>query len=388
MKLSTLEMIRCLDPECATGELTLAQGARFFKDRGEDRAQPDVEFGDLSCVDCGARYPVLAGVALIVPDVEGYLLEHIQGVAAVVREGDFPKELRKSLQAAAREAREAGEGHIEEGLESDRVNALYLMNHYLSGAQVAERLTKTGDLSQVIKKMITDFWDTGPMSRVAARINSNAAKSSNRAAKVVELGCGVGGVLRALGVGTRSAQESLQYLGVDSSFLSIWHARRLNRSQAEAEAIAAPGDLIHGPQTLTYEVATLDQPNDSDFIVGQIDLPPIRAGIFDWSLSLNTIDMLDDPSRLAEAQWQSLKSGGHAIQSCPYIWHPAIARQLREWAQSQSADQKSSSALVGALYQSQGFEIVSSEEHIAWLFLKHARQLEIYDVHLLEAKKG
>ena len=382
MKPSTLDLVRCLNPECTGGELELAVGARS--------ASGDIQYGELLCVECEADYPILAGVALLVPDVEGYLLEHIQGVSSIVREGDFPKEYRTSMKQAARELRELGPEHIEDGLESDRINALYLTNHYLEGADVAQRLEKEGAISPVIKKMILDYWDQGPMSRVAQIISESPRKHQSSSADsetLVELGCGVGGLARSV------QKAGVRYLGIDSSFLSIWHARRLN--SGHAEKIKTPGDLLHGPQTIEFSVGPTglgsSPPDlravDSDFIVGQIDIPPILAGAFDWSLSLNTMDMLEEPARLPFAQWVALKSGGQAIQTCPYIWHPEIARQLRDWASTQAIPDRASTSVVQALYERQGFRVTEQDCHVPWLFLKHARQLEIYDVHVLTALK-
>jgi hypothetical protein len=80
-----------------------------------------------------------------------------------------------------------------------------------------------------------------------------------------------------------------------------------------------------------------------------------------------------------------LKKGGIAIQSCPYIWHEQVARELRERLPDSIRD---SSQAVSWLYQEAGLAITEQVEHLPWLFFKHLRQLEIYSVHLLMARKS
>jgi hypothetical protein len=46
-----------------------------------------------------------------------------------------------------------------------------------------------------------------------------------------------------------------------------------------------------------------------------------------------------------------------------------------------------SAAAVEWLYRISGFHVEKSEPHVPWLFFKHLRQIELYSVHALYAKK-
>ena len=95
--------------------------------------------------------------------------------------------------------------------------------------------------------------------------------------------------------------------------------------------------------------------------------------------------MLNDPIKLPQLQSELLKKGGIAIQSCPYIWHESIARKLRKKLPSEIS---TSARAVEWLYEKAGFQLKEKLDHLPWLFFKHARQLEIYSVHLFLAQKA
>jgi SAM-dependent methyltransferase len=122
-----------------------------------------------------------------------------------------------------------------------------------------------------------------------------------------------------------------------------------------------------------------------DLVVGDLAQMPVVHGRFDVALALNAIDMMPKPEDLVHAQHELLKAGGVAIQSCPYIWHSEVAYELRRKLPKEIKD---SAKAVEWLYQQVGFQIEQSVEHLPWLFFKHLRQLEIYSVHLFQARKA
>ena len=94
--------------------------------------------------------------------------------------------------------------------------------------------------------------------------------------------------------------------------------------------------------------------------------------------------MLEEPKLLPLHQKLSLKPGGIAIQSGPYIWHERIARKLRAALPKTITE---SGKAVEWLYEDAGFKILETKDHLPWLFFKHGRQLELYSVHLFKAEK-
>jgi SAM-dependent methyltransferase/uncharacterized protein YbaR (Trm112 family) len=369
MLLSTIPMLRCPShtggKKLCTGELSLIEE--------KSRKGSDVLYGTLLCGKCQSIYPILAGVVVLVNDVESYLQFHVKGVSALVKDEEIPLPCRESyLQAKA----EIQTGYTEEDLESQRINALYFMNHYLRATKAGKPWwrPRSGAFSKEIDRLIRTFWDNGPFAKIAEWTEAGRDK------KVIELGCGVGGLARVL------APRVQSYLGVDSAFASIALARHVYLGAPYALPLQIPQDLYEGPLTGKVVSPKLRLKGMSiDFVVGEMEGLPVAKGIFDLCVALNTIDMIADPAQLPRLQFGLLKKEGMAIQSCPYIWHRKVAERLRK---SLPKNIRSSSAAVEYLYENAGLRIFRKIDHLPWLFLKHFRQLELYSVHLFAAKKA
>jgi SAM-dependent methyltransferase len=332
----------------------------------------EIVSGTLICQSCKAQFPILSGVAVIVPDPYDYLLQHVKGVSRWVKDADIPRDLIADFTQARREIESE---HIEEDLEAERVTSLYVMNHFLQ-AKSGQDWWKSGfkNTSPEIAEIVERFWDRGPFSKIS-ELWGNEKRS------LIELGCGVGGLY------THLAGKLTRYLGVDSSFASIALARKLslglpNPIQKD-QKVLVPGDLLNG--TVSFDVKSfLMSPEKkdylADFVVGDAVFPPVRDHEWDASASLNMIDMLEEPALLPDLQKQMIRKGGLAIQSSPYVWHPKTASDVKK--QTQLTD---SALAVEALYKKAGFSIDQSLSQIPWLFFKHVRQLEIYSVHLFFA---
>jgi hypothetical protein len=339
----------------------------------------EIRRGQLECTTCRTDYPILSGVALIVPDVRSYLLHHVKGIAQVVPDSEIPREfLREYLEAKS----EIQSEHIEEDLEAERVTALYIMNHYLSSTTPESHTEgtwwtpKSESSPPFIDSLIKQYWDRGPFHQISEWLKRKPKPFK----KTIELGCGVGGLYSFLKPMLRN------YLGVDSSFGSIAIARHLALGLPYSGQLKLPEDLIQGPVSRRLKLPTPPLcTGHADFIVGDLDDLPVEHGIWDLSVSLNTIDMLEEPFSLPKLQFDLIQPSGLAIQSCPYIWHPLIAKRLRKALPPQV--RTSSSRAVEWMYEDIGFQIEEKSKDIPWLFFKHVRQLEIYSVHAFVARK-
>jgi SAM-dependent methyltransferase len=368
---STLAHLQC--PSCGS-QLEL-EGAKptVPAKAAADVSCKDVLFGKLACKRCPGRYPILAGVAIVVPDVRGYLLEHVKGISRQVTDAQIPSEHR---QAFARARKEIAHEHIEDDLEAERVNALYVMTHYLhaSGAEPKWWQPLVGVGSPAIDAIVRQYWDQGPTSQIVETLSKRKSAGS-----LVELGCGSGGLYAAL------AGVIEDYLGIDSSFASIALARHLALGAPFTGEVLFPEDLLAGPVSRALKLPRPPRrKGQADFVVCDVQHPPLKPARWDLSAALNLIDMMEDPSELPALQARLLREDGLAIQSCPYIWHPGVAAGLRKMAPKKVRD---SASAVEWLYERAGFEVKSRLAHVPWLFFKHVRQLEIYSVHLFFAGK-
>ena len=339
----------------------------------------DVITGELVCQKCKTQYPILGGVAILLSDVAAYLVHHVKGISQLVPDSEIPKKyLRDYLFAKA----EIEEGHIEDDLEAARVISLYFMNHYLTVKAASNEWWKAenGPSSPLIAKLIQEYWDHGPFEQIQVWLEKLNQNNQLPNARVLELGCGVGGLYSVLKSGIGS------YLGLDQSFASIALARHLHLGAPYPGKIMIPQDLLAGVTSREMGAKiSLAQNQSVDWIVSDFAHPPLEFEGYDICIALNLIDMLDHPHELPKMQSEVLKKGGIAIQSSPYIWNERAAKQLRS---HQPASVKTSAKAVEHLYTKAGFRISDSEEHIPWLFFKNLRQLEVYSVHAFMAVKG
>jgi SAM-dependent methyltransferase len=368
---TTVDYLKCprlKKSGACSGELALQAGKETILPGGAS----EVVFGTLLCQSCRAEFPILTGVAVVVPDPYEYLLQHVKGVSRWVRDADIPRELIADFIAARDEIESE---HIEEDLEAERVTSLYVMNHFLQ-AKTGNAWWKSGykNTSPEIAEVVERFWDRGPFHKISELWGPEKRS-------LVELGCGVGGLY------THLSGKLSRYLGVDSSFASIALARKLALGLPQPlqkdQKVLVPGDLLNGIVSFDVKEFLMVPPKGehlADFVVGDAVYPPVREKLWDVSASLNMIDMLSEPEVLPQLQRQMVRKGGLAIQSSPYVWHPETAKNVKK--QTAQAD---SAHAVEALYKNAGFSINQSLSQVPWLFFKHVRQLEIYSVHLFFA---
>ncbi len=372
MLLTSLPQLRC--PQKSESDL-LCHGELSLLEKKKEKSG-DVIFGTLACNKCEANYPILAGVAVLVNDIDQYLQFHVKGVSALVKDSEIPELYLENFLFAKSQVET---GQIEEDLESQRINALYYMNHYLSAKKSLKlpwwRPKKTSSYSAEIDRLIRTYWDRGPFSKIAEL--TKTLKNQN----VIELGCGVGGLAQVL------SKSAASYIGVDGAFASIALARHIYLGTPYSLPIQIPQDLFHGPLTGKPELPGISRKTYGgaiDFVVGDLQCLPIAMAQFDLSIALNAIDMIEDPGLLPKLQYELLKPNGVAVQSCPYIWQNHVAERLRK---SMPKKISSSSGAVEHLYEEAGLRIFKKIEHLPWLFLKHFRQIELYSVHFFAARK-
>ena len=371
MRRETLARLACPGLEEACGG-SLSITAQEEAPPGTSRlAADDVLYGELNCNVCSASFPILAGVAIVVPDVLGYVHEHFKGIAKLVPDTCVPNALQEVWLDAKAHVEEQS---LEEDLESERVNALYLLTHYFKSRDDFWRVSQADPL---FSELIEKYWDHGPFAKIKKIFQDH------KNASLLELGCGVGGLLRELG------EDVGDYLGVDSSFASIALARHIALGAPYEGDISIPEDLLAGALSRKTEIPPVDlsaRVSDRvwDFIVGDALLPPLKSASWDVSASLNLLDMVPEPEQFPRLHVSLVKDGGRLIQSCPYLWHPEAAAKLRALL---PASIQGSARAAEWLYEQAGTRIEKSFAHVPWLFYKHSRQLEIFSTHIFSARK-
>ena len=80
-----------------------------------------------------------------------------------------------------------------------------------------------------------------------------------------------------------------------------------------------------------------------------------------------------------------LKELSEFVKSPSSTVEPPVARKLRARLPREIQD---SARAAEWLYERAGFGIQARLDQVPWLFFKHARQLEIYSVHLFMARRA
>jgi SAM-dependent methyltransferase len=364
MRLGTAASLSCPGLEASCGGSFSVQVAE------QSGSAPDILYGQLNCGSCHAQFPILAGVAILVPDVESYLHEHYKGIAKLVPDSRIPEAYAEAWMDAKKNLETES---VEEDLESERVNSLYLLNHYL---KANDPWWKKARLGPLFSELVEKYWDHGPFEKIKSILSADAPVS------LLEMGCGVGGLYREL-----SGVVS-QYLGVDSSFASIALARHINLGAPYAGELFAPVDLLSGSLSESIHLPLSSPPDQADqqvdFIVGDALLPPLKLGIWDASASLNMLDMIPEPENFPALHASLVKPSGLLIQSCPYLWHPESSARVRAAVPSTIRD---SGEAARWLYENAGMVMEKQFVQVPWLFYKHSRQLEIFSTHVFSARK-
>jgi uncharacterized protein YbaR (Trm112 family) len=94
-----------------SGELSVQAGKEMVLAGGVS----EIVSGTLVCESCRAQFPILSGVAVVVPEPYDYLLQHVKGVSRWVRDADIPRDLIADFTEARAEIESE---HIEEDLEA------------------------------------------------------------------------------------------------------------------------------------------------------------------------------------------------------------------------------------------------------------------------------
>ncbi len=354
----TLTKLQCIDCQSADLELKPNTATKRTDD-------DEVSYGEIRCKECDKSSPILAGVALLVDDPEEYIYQHAKGIRRYLDRTFLPKTFHDAYDTALGEIDDSA---VQEDLETERVTALYIINHYLKA-----RDFWNPNASPAIGELITKYWDTGPFQIIANYLK----KTSPQHHAMIELGCGTGGLGATLSANLNS------YLGVDDSFSSIAFARSLYFAKTESVPVSIPQDLINGHLSKTVNIPKPEMKDtDVDFIVSNIENPALQKNRYTLTAALNLIDMLFEPTSLPRLQKDLLRDGGIAVQSSPYIWHENISKELRK-----EFDSANSAELIEKLYVSAGLKVTKSLPHNPWLFFKHFRQIELYSTHILFAEK-
>jgi len=312
-------------------------------------AWSDTAFGEgvLNCTaaGCGARFPVIDGLPVLVPDLARYLAE--VGFYLLARD-DLCGPVADLIGAATQPGAwfDAARQHLS-GYVRDHWGAFDTTDRDLPVPGQAWSLAEAG------LALIDDV--SGP---------------------VIELGASAGGVTRAL-----AERLGTPVLGFDLSAPVMRFATRALRGGTLRYPLR-----LSGAAYAEREV-TIPRPTRGDASVWLADalFPPIADGCAGLVVALNLLDCVADPAALMRACAALLRPGGHLLMCTPRDWS-VTATPAEAWVAARSAD--AATADLGSwAEQTSGLTLVAHAEDHGWDVRVHARATMHYRSDLLVLRR-
>ena len=296
--------------------------------------------GFLRCSECTCRYPILAGVPIVVRNLGGWWRDTRPNWRRAACDSGAMVEYLEALTSAA-----------EETLDDTLLNT-YLEAHY------GERL---GWARPQPLPAGADYWN---------RLINAASAADPPTGPALDLGCATGRFTFEL------AGLAPLAVGIDINLTLVATAARIQRDQTIA---ATGGRRAH------YSV-----PQNVLFLVADALDPPFPANAFSRVAALNLLDNTRDPLLLLQQADALLASRGQLLLASPYAWRSDICPP-RQWLQSATSD---SPRLVRELLRGQrlpalgfGYALIQEHSETPWALQWRERAWQLFFVDVISAQK-
>lgn len=357
MRTRLLEQLRCprlSEPACRDTPLSVdVTPAPGWREDGAELIE-----GLLACAGCGARYPVLAGVAVLLDEVAHWVranyLYLAEGAASA---GGIGAPMRAWLEDRGWHLSNRPADNY---YESPRWTNLFTSTHY-DGGGVADddhALARFLAARPQVFEVITDA------------LRGHGPEAVGRA---LDVGTNVGGMA------WRCADLAREVIGIDNAFNPVLTARRIQRGYPDP----LRSHRRYDDGRCYRERALPAGPPNTEFIVASVYRLPV-AGSFDLITALNVIDVVPEPLGFLRIVHERLAVGGLLALTSPYSWGSDDV-PLDRWIGG-SAETTSPHAVVHAL-RDLGFRVVVEHDDVPWVVREHRRWYRVFLNHCVIARK-
>ncbi|MFO0572469.1 MAG: methyltransferase domain-containing protein [Polyangia bacterium] len=331
--------------------------------------------GVLRCSGCGATFPIVCGLPILIPELKDYLRANyalLISMAAQIGEPLSDKMLRYLEQQGA---------HcppVMSGLGwhygSPHQLSVYLSAHY---DDVLYTLPEGNPLRALLQAArVTDPYST-LVGLVAPHIEglaeARAAAPGEARPVALDVGCHVGRLAREL------APRCGTVLGLDMNFAAALTARRI--------LVGWPRpfdgyDLYREGLLNERRAIALPPFANTEVIVGSGLSLPLRDGAIDVAVSTNVLDAIPAPALLLQEMGRSLRAGGVIGNACIYMWDIVVPTE--GWLGGKDA-QESAERVRRFLCES--FDLIGEADYVPWVLHQYDRSWGLHLSHCIAGRK-
>lgn len=331
--------------------------------------------GVLRCSGCGAAFPIVCGLPILIPELKDYLRANyalIVSLAAQIGQPVSAKMLRYLEQQGAHcPPVMAGLGwHYG----SPHSLSVYLSAHY-------DDVLYTLPEGNPLRALLQAARATNPYSTLVELIAPHlepqlASQTSPRESArpvALDVGCHVGRLSREL------SPRCGTVLSLDMNFAAALTARRI--------LVGWPRpfdgyDLYREGLLHERRAVALEPMANVEVIVGSGLSLPLRDGSIEVAVSTNVLDAIPAPALMLQEMGRALRTGGLLGNSCMYMWDIVVPTE--GWLGGKD-DQPSADRVRSFL--SQSFDLIGEADHVPWVLHQYDRSWGLHLSHCIAARK-
>jgi SAM-dependent methyltransferase len=323
--------------------------------------QTDQACGEDLCPKCGTRYPAVAGIHCIPPDLDAFIRE--QAGALDPRWAGVAASLREAAEACDRLSRlEPGSSDFREAI----LPAVYALAHFpdsLHGDPLYAELSGNRKLGELVSDWLR-------------RCRLPAEKCATCA---LDAGCGPGGLFQ--GVGSYFLNG---VVGFDLRVSALRVAQRL--------ACCGEGYLPFRAEGCRFEPVRVSRKRQEKtwLVQGDIVSPPFEAEVFPLVSAISLLDAVPDPFFALGQLDALLCAGGILLLATPYHWEIGVTT-AESWFGDRGVD---CGEIVRAALKGRhprlphlNYEILEEELRLPWALPGHRRLVHRYFLDVILARK-
>jgi len=360
VRISLLEDVCCAVAGCE-GRLSLDSTLLAPLDVPNDGAE--IVEGVLTCGDCDASFPILCGLAILLPDAWSYAAGRRDHLLEVAAAHDLP--IRPAMLEIIEEQAAAS---VSPRTVSDKYETAETVNEYLAAHydDLREALPSEHPFRRVLSIALQEDFYTAALDLLRPHLNGPRIG--------LDIGCSVGRATYEL------AEFCRRVYGIEIAFLSALTARRMLRGFPDA-----PRDYplrFEGSRGRRRPLQSRLREN-VEILVASAEYLPFPSSSVGVTNSWNVIDRLPDPERALAEQERVTSPAGTLSLTSPYNWETSHTPR-HQWIGGQG-DVPTLTAIRERI--AGRLDILEERQHLPWVFMLTERYFEVFFSHGLIARK-